>query len=99
MEYDTITVKLKRGLLLDGKPQTEAVLREATVGDWMGSHDLFGDDKTAGGEIVMRQVVRIGDIEGPLIRDTFDKLTLADLERLTTAAGELESRGRESAEE
>lgn len=99
MEYDTVTVKLKRGLLLDGKPQTEAVLREATVGDWTAAQELFDGDTTTAAETVRQQIIRIGEIGGPPTREVFDKLTLSDLERLTKAAEELESRGRAGAEE
>ncbi len=95
---DTITVQLKQGLELGGKPQLEALIREATVGDWKEAHGNFSDDALAGTEMVRLQVVSIGEIKGPLTQGEFDKITLPDLERLQKAADELEARGREDAE-
>ena len=96
MEYDTITVKLKRGLLLDGKPQTEAVLRESTVRDTLEARKASDDPVIAGAEMIRRQILRIGEIE--LINDdAFGNLTTTDLEILEKASSELEDRGREFA--
>ncbi|MBW7998532.1 MAG: hypothetical protein FVQ81_18550 [Candidatus Glassbacteria bacterium] len=95
---NTITVKLKQGLLLGGKPQLEAVIRESTMGDLREAHENFSDDSSAGAEMVRLQIVSIGGIEGPITQAMFDKITVTDFDRLQKAADELEARGREDAE-
>lgn len=91
---DTIKVKLKTGLQLDGKAQTEAVISESTVGAMLEAREQSEDDTTIGALIIMSQIQSIGDIKGPLDRTLFDKLTTSDLERLQKAADEVDNRGR-----
>lgn len=92
---NTTTVKLANGLLLGNKPQTEAVLRESTVGDMLAANEEAYDDAAAGALMIARQIVSIGEIQGPFDRTLLDKLSSRDMEQLEQADRELASRGRE----
>lgn len=93
---ETIKVELKEGLQLGGRPQTEAVVREATVGDLMAANGVSTNETIIGAEILRRQIEKIGEIEGLLEWEVFNKLTVADMERLQEAADEVDRRGREN---
>lgn len=96
---EEITVTLKSGLMLGGRSQTEAVLRESTVGDLVAAYEETDSDAIAGFLIIAAQIVRIGEIEGPLDREMLGGLTAADMARLEKAVAELDARGREDGPE
>ena len=90
-----IEVELKNGLLLGGRPQTKAVLRESTVGDMLAAGEETDDDAAAGALMIALQLQRIGEIEGPFDKALLDKLSNTDMELLEQADAELNRRARE----
>ena len=95
---ETATVNLREGIKLGDRPQKTAVVRESAVEDLLAAYDLSDDERIVGAEILMRQIVSIGEIKGPLDRATFGRLTTADMERLQKAADEVDRRAREDAD-
>ncbi|MGE0487316.1 MAG: phage tail assembly protein [Gammaproteobacteria bacterium] len=115
MSTATHPVTLARGLLLDGRPQTEAEIREATLGDILDASReaevlvqgpdgpcLVASPALLGVAVLAKQIVRIGEIEGPLTltelrrlsADDYDRLQLAT-EQLRAASLEVAARGRD----
>ncbi|MEW5727719.1 MAG: hypothetical protein AB1918_07830 [Pseudomonadota bacterium] len=89
---------------------TEAVLRELTTGDMIAAAEaaekcVLGDDGAyhlvqspgrAGIELLCRQVVRIGEVEGPLTLDELLKLEREDFVFLQAMASQLDNAGAEA---
>jgi len=112
-------VMLKKGLTVGDAVHTEAEIREATVGDFIeatedserlcltpeGSYILVASPTLVGLNTLRRQIVRIGEHEGPLTPGELKKLSTVDLnllqeaaDRLGTAAlAEVADRGRDHA--
>ena len=99
----TTTVTLKHGLKLDDKPQLEAVLREPTAGDVIDAtegsekviftgdgYELIASPTIVGSLVLCQQIVRIGEIEGPLTMAMLKKLSAADFKLLQDSANTLD---------
>ena len=113
------TIELVKGLVIDNVAHTKAVLREATAGDIIDASteseriiqadlqkppQLVVSNTLLGMNMLRRQIVKIGDIEGPLSLTQMKLLSGTDLgmlqdglEELEEAAFALELRGRDSA--
>ena len=104
------TITLLQGLKVGDVAQTECVLREPTAGDVIAASEaaeklvngpngpeLVTSPTLVGINTLLRQVVRIGDITGPLDRDVLNKLSADDLDLMQGAAVKLETASRELA--
>lgn len=99
-----ITVALPIGFKVGEQIHTEAVLRELTTADLIeagqaaekvvrgddGAYHLVQSPTLAGVEMLCRQVVRIGDIKGPLTPPELFKLEGADFLALQAGAEQLD---------
>ncbi len=87
-----VEVTLQKGLLLDEKPQTLAVLRDLTAADIIEAAEasekmvqtddgpiLVQSPARMGTELLGRQIEKIGDIPGPLSTSMIGKLSKDDL--------------------
>ena len=99
----TLTITLTDGFKLGADILTEAVLREPTAGDVIDAQEeseklvqtvdgprLVSSPTRCGTGMLRRQIVRIGNLEGPLSREDLSRLTPRDLGTLQNAAGKLE---------
>ncbi len=96
-------VKLTTGLKVGDKPQITAILRQLTTGDLIDAnkesekviatptgYTLLTSNAELGVNILRRQIVKIGEIEGPITLETFRKLSTEDFEILQQAAENLD---------
>ncbi len=96
-------ITLKDGLKIGEDRLTEAELRAPTAGDVINSQEeseklvqtidgprLVSSPTVCGMGMLRRQVVRIGNLQGPLSREDLAKLTPRDLGALQLAAAVLE---------
>ena len=103
----SVTFDLKDGLLVGTTPQLECEVREPTAGDIIAASEesekvvmvalkpeLITSPTMMGINTLRRQVVRIGEIAGPLERDMLDKLSADDLNLIQAKAEELEAAAR-----
>ncbi|RMG60286.1 MAG: hypothetical protein D6717_00350 [Gammaproteobacteria bacterium] len=99
----SITVRLAKGLVVDGEPQREAVLKPLSARDIIEAGQaaerlVYGEDgpvllvspSRMGAELLARQIERIGSVPGPISLGMFDKLSSEDLALLQAAAGDLD---------
>lgn len=99
--------KLETGLKLGDEPQLECELREPTAGDVIdaseesekaivmgGQPQLVTSPTLVGINTLRRQIVRIGDIPGPLARETLNRLTPEDLNKIQYEAELLDQASR-----
>lgn len=99
----TLTITLKDGITLGEDTLTEAVLRSPTAGDVMDAQEeseklvetldgprLVSSPTLSGAGMLRRQIVRIGNLEGPLALSDLRKLTPRDMHALQTAANKLD---------
>ena len=114
----TITATLTKGLKIKDSVHTEAEIREATAEDLIDATDesekvvrtaegfqLLASPTLVGLNTLRRQIVRVGDYQGPLTLGELKRLSAVDLSLLQEKAGELETatlaeiaaRGRHSA--
>ena len=98
------TVTLKKGLRVKDAVHTEAEIRESTAGDFIeateeserlcqtpdGNYVLVASPTLVGINILRRQIVRIGEYEGPLTLGELKKLSGGDLSLLQDKATQLE---------
>ena len=100
----TVKVTLKQGLTVGEARHIEAELREATAGDMIEacleaerlvetfeSPQLVSSPTLVGLHTLRRQIVRIGDCQGPLTLAELKKLTTGDLSLLQEKALDLEA--------
>lgn len=100
----TVDVTLERGLAIGDDRFTDAVVRETTVADVLDAteeseravptpdgYQMVVSPTRLGIHLLRRQIVRIGEIEGPLTLSTLRKLSTADMEALQRAAYLLDS--------
>lgn len=114
----TVKVTLHKGLKIKDVYHKEAQLREATAGDMIdatedserlaltpeGNYILVASPTLVGINILRRQIVKVGEYEGPLTLTEMKMLSGADIgllqqkaEQLDTAvAEELAKRGRDN---
>lgn len=114
----TITITLRDGIKVGEDTLVEAVIRTPTGGDIIDSQEeseklvmtpggprLVSSPSLAGAGMLRRQVVRIGNLQGPLSREDLARLSPRDMRALQLAgesmenavAGEaLSDRGRDS---
>jgi len=98
-----VKVELHKGLVSGEKTHTSAVIRELTAGDIFDAQSeaerviqtpegpqLVASPSAVGIHTLRRQIVRIGDIEGPLSMGELRKLSPVDLERLQSESIDLE---------
>ena len=98
-----VTVELDKGLVVGEKTHTTAVLRELTAGDIFDAQadaeriiqtpegpQLVASPSAVGVHTLRRQIVRIGEVEGPFSMGEMRKLAPIDLERLQSESIELE---------
>lgn len=99
----TVKIMLVDGLNIGNVANLEAEIREAGVGDMLDANDesekvistpdgyqLIASPLLVGINTLRRQIVRIGDIKGPLTLGEIRKLTPVDLDILQSSADELE---------
>lgn len=99
-----VNVTLTHGLKLDEKPQLEAVLRSVTAGDIIEAGEesekvvftadgpvLVQSPTLTGAHLLRRQVVKIGEIPGPLTLGQLKKLDPEDFQALQAAAATLDA--------
>lgn len=99
-----VAVPLQRGLQLGEVAQLEAVLREGTAGDMIEAAEeseklvatpdgfqLVQSPTLVGVNMLRRQIVRIGEIAGPLSLKQLKLLDPADLAELQRAAEKLDA--------
>lgn len=99
----TITITLKDGIKVGDDTLVEAVLRSPTAGDIIDAqeeseklvqtidgHRLVSSPTLSGAGMLRRQVVRIGNLQGPLSLDDLRKLSPRDMEALQIATGSLD---------
>jgi phage FluMu protein gp41 len=99
----TLTITLTDGIKLGADILTEAVLRSPTAGDVMDAQEeseklvetidgprLVSSPTLSGAGMLRRQIVRIGNLDGPLSRADLAKLTPRDLLALQMAADKLD---------
>lgn len=91
----TVKGTLPHGLQIDGTLHTEFEMREASVGDMF---DAEGDaDVTRplafNGQMMLRQLVRIGTFTGPFTVGMLRRLKTADYRALRAKQMELDSEG------
>ena len=101
----TADVKLKKGLKVGDVIHTAAVIREATGGDFIeateeserlcltpeGNYILVASPALVGINTLRRQIVKIGDYEGPLTLREMKLLSGRDIQLLQETAENLES--------
>lgn len=100
----SITVTLRHGLKLDEKPQLAAVLRSVTAGDIIEAGEeseklviaadgpaLVQSPTLTGAHLLRRQVVSIGEIQGPLTLGQLKKFDPEDFQALQAAAATLDA--------
>jgi phage FluMu protein gp41 len=105
-----LKVTLKRGLKFGDVAQLDAVLREGAAGDVIDAaeeseklvatpdgYQLVQSPTLVGVHMLRRQVVRIGEIEGPLTLKQLKMLDPADLSELQRAAQSLDAAAVEQA--
>ncbi|AVI04956.1 hypothetical protein [Alteromonadaceae phage B23] len=98
-----VTVELEFGLVVGKKPQKKAVIRELTAGDILDAQweservvdteegpQLVASPSSVGIHTLRRQIVKIGDIDGPLSMVEMRKLHPVDLELLHSECSKLE---------
>jgi phage FluMu protein gp41 len=110
-----VTVHLEKGLTIGGVTHTEAVIRETTAGDIIDAseeserlfptpegYELVQSPSQTAMNTLRRQIVSIGEIEGPLELAVLKKLSGDDLaeiqikaQTLDAVALEAASRGRD----
>jgi phage FluMu protein gp41 len=109
--------ELEDGLQLVEKTHTTCVVRPLTAGDILDAqqdaerlmatpngYQLVVSDSAMGFHLARRQIVRLGDIPGPLSVDDMRKLSGRDMERINkqldgldqAVAGALADRGRDA---
>ncbi len=100
------TVDLIKGLTIGEVTHTRATLREPTAGDLIDATDesekmirtpegyqLVASPTLVGLNTLRRQIVSIGEYEGPLAMNEIKKLSAADLSLLQEAAEGLDAAG------
>lgn len=98
-----VTFNLTDGLTEGSATHTECVLREPTAGELIDASEeaeklvvhhfepqLVTSPTLVGVNILRRQIVRIGDIQGPIERDMLNKLSVHDLNLIQRKAKALE---------
>lgn len=98
---------LKKGLDVGGLTHTNCVLREPTAGDVIDASEesekvvlvglepqLVTSPTLVGINTLRRQIVRIGEVNGPLEREMFGKLSPEDLNLIQQQAEQLEQAAR-----
>ncbi len=99
----TLTITLTDGIKLGDDILLEAVLRTPTAGDVIDSQEeseklvetidgprLVSSPTLSGVGMLRRQIVRIGNLEGPLSPSDLRKLTPRDMHALQAAANKLD---------
>ena len=95
--------KLKKGLLLGGKPQRNFEMKTPTAGDVIEAQEaaekpvltpdgyqMVSSPALMGVELLRRQIVKVGDFDGPLEVFQVKLLSSVDLDILNVGAGKLE---------
>ncbi len=106
----TIEVALTEGLIIGETRHTLAQLRELTAGDILDATEesekliytkngaeLIASPTLVGLHVLRRQIVRIGDHEGPLTLSEIKKLSSLDFGKLQDQSQDLESAAMEAA--
>lgn len=93
---DTIKKKLKDGVEIGGKVAHDFEMRVATAGDMFDAEELAPADKQVAyhGALISRQLVRLGDMPGPIDFEVVRRLTPGDFSILYDALKELEGMGK-----
>lgn len=99
-----LTVHLEHGLTVGKDVLKEVVLREVRAGDIIEAHEeaeklvytnegpqLLASPTLVGVHVLRRQIVRIGDVKGPISLAELKRLDPADLNKLQAAADSMES--------
>ena len=98
-------VTLNKGLKVGEVVHKEAELREATAGDFIdaaeeseklvltpeGNYVLIASPTLVGLNTLRRQIVKIGEYDGPLTMREVKMLSSGDINRLQNAAGKLDA--------
>jgi len=100
----TLTITLDDGIKVGDDVLTQATLREPTAGDVIDAQEeseklvetldgprLVSSPTLSGAGMLRRQIVRIGNLEGPLSMSDLRKLSPRDMHALQTAANKLDS--------
>lgn len=92
----TLKGKLKDGVEIGGKQAYEFELREAVAGDMFDAEELAPADRAVAyqGALIARQLVRLGDMPGPIDFEVIRRLSPGDYSRLYDKLQELESLGK-----
>ena len=106
----TVEVTLEKGLKIGDVRHKVAQIREATAGDILDATEegeklvytkngaeLIPSPTLVGVHVLRRQVVKIGDHEGPLTAAEIRKLSAADFGKLQERSQDLESAAMEAA--
>lgn len=106
----SVTIALPHGLQLDGIPQREAEIREASAGDVIQAAgdaeqllptregwQLVPSPSATNAHLLRRQIVRIGEIQGPLTLQQLYRLHHQDLEALQSAIEALDQAAQRGA--
>jgi len=99
----TTTITLKDGLTVGTDILTDAVLRPSTAGDIIDAQEeseklvmtkdgprLVSSPTLSGAGMLRRQIVRIGNLQGPLGLSELRRLSPRDMEALQEAAAQLD---------
>ncbi len=100
----TVKVTLEKGLKVGEVVHLEAEIREATAGDYIeateeservcktpeGNYVLLASPTEVSLNTLRRQIVRIGEYQGPLTRGEMKKLSISDLNLLQEKMQDLE---------
>lgn len=91
----TVTGILPHGLKIDGVTHTEFEMREATVGDMFDAENDADVTKplSFNGQMMLRQLVRIGTFNGPITLGMLRTLKAADYRALRGKQMEIDAAG------
>lgn len=91
----TVKGTLPHGLKIDGVTHTDFEMREASVGDMFDAENDTDVTRPLAfnGQMMLRQLVRIGDFTGPFTIGMLRSLKTADYRALRGKQMELESEG------
>ena len=91
----TVTGTLPHGLKIDGVTHTDFEMREASVGDMFDAENETDVTKPLAfnGQMMLRQLVRIGTFTGPVTVGMLRTLSTADYRTLRGKQMELEAAG------
>lgn len=94
----TVKGTLQDGVEIGGKIAKEFEMREAFAGDMFDAEELAPADRQVAyhGALISRQLVRLGDVPGPIDFDVIRRLTPDDFNILYAKEKELEGLGKPS---